>query len=233
LHKPVDLHIIPRVEDEKSCIKTAQMLKSAGYRAVALTLPTGLLKEHVRSLRNRFADSGIEMFARIDISCANRQELLRLLRRFRNVYDVVAVKCVNHALGLVAARDRRVDIIFFDPLKRNVWFDHSIANVSRAALELNLSTLFSESILLTKPMKEIDIATQHMVRVVLSSGCTSPMMIRTPEQLSAIGMILGLNERQARDGVSAIPWSIVEQNVERRSKEYVEEGVRVVKKRAS
>jgi RNase P/RNase MRP subunit p30 len=221
---------MPRVEDEQSCIKTAQMLKAAGYRAVALTLPTGLLKDRVRSLRNHFANSGIELFVRIDISCANRQELLRLLRRFRNVYDVVAVRCVNHTLGLVAARDRRVDIIFFDPLKRNVWFDHSIANVSRAALELNVSSLYSESILITKLMKEIDIARQHKVRIVLSSGCTSPLMIRTPEQLSAIGMVLGLNVRQASDGVSAIPWSIIEQNVERRSKEYVEDGVRVAKR---
>jgi len=230
LDKTVDLHVIPRVEDEKSCIQTAQLLGTAGYRAVAVTVPTGLMKARARSLRAFFVDAGIEVFFRIDLSCAHRQELLKLLRRFRSLYDVVSVKCDNHALGLVAARDRRVDIVFFDPSKRNVWFDHSIANVSHAAVEFNMSTVLSESTFLGKSMKEVNIAKQHKVRMVLSSGCSSPLMIRTPSQLSAMGMVLGISGDQARDGVSAVPCAIVEKNAERRTKEYVEEGVKVIKK---
>ena len=214
----------------KSCTTTARLLSAAGFQAAALTLPSGLLKDRVRSLRNRFAEVGIETFVRMDINCVTRQELLRLLRHFRNLCDVVAVKCVNHAVGLVAARDRRVDIIFFDPMKRAIWFDHSIANVSQAALEINLSVLLLDGIHFTQPIKEVNIARDHNVRIVLSSGSTSPMMIRTPQQLSAIGMMLGLNVEQARDGITTIPWSILEQNIERRSSQYVEQGVKVIRR---
>jgi len=230
LQKSIDLHVIPRVEDEKSCLQIAQLLSTAGYRAVALTIPTGLMKERLRSLRTLFTDTGLEVFIRIDLSCTNRQELLKLLRRFRNLYDVVSVKCGNHALGLVAARDRRVDVVLFDPSKRNVWFDHSIANVSHAAVEFNMSTAFSENTSIAKSMKEINIAKQHKVRMILSSGCTSPLMVRTPSQLKALGMILGLSEEMARNGLSTIPRSIVDRNTERRTKEYVEEGVKIIKR---
>jgi RNase P/RNase MRP subunit p30 len=230
LQNPIDLHVIPKVDDEISCRQTGKLLRDAGYGAVALTVPTGVMKERLRALRSEFLDSNIEVFFRVDLSCSNRQELLRLLRRFRNSYDVVSVNCSNHALALVAARDRRVDVIFFDPSKRNVWFDHSIANVSHAALEFNLSTMLTERSPIQKSMKEISIAKEHEVKIVLSTGCTSPLMIRTPSQLSAIGTTLGLSRDQARDGVMKIPWLIVKQNVERRSNKYVEEGVSIVQR---
>jgi RNase P/RNase MRP subunit p30 len=230
LQKLIDLHVIPKVGDETSCRQTGQLLRDAGYDAVALTVPTGVMKERLRELRNQFLDSNIEVFFRVDLNCSNRQELLKLLKRFRNSYDVISVNCSNHALALVAARDRRVDVIFFDPSKRNVWFDHSIANVSHAALEFNLSTMLTEKGPIQKSMKEINIAKEHKVKIVLSSGSTSPLMIRTPSQLSAIGRILGLSRDQARDSVMKIPWLIVKQNVERRSNKYVEEGVTIVRR---
>ena len=229
MQKLIDLHVIPRVDDEISCRQTGQLLRDAGYGAVALTVPTGVMKERLRLLRSMFLDSNIEVFFRVDLNCSSRQELLKLLRRFRSSYDVVSVNCSNHALALVAARDRRVDVIFFDPSKRNVWFDHSIANVLRAALEFNLSTMLTERGPIQKSMKEINIAKEHKVKIVLSSGSTSPLMIRTPSQLSAIGTILGLSKDQARDGAMKLPWLIVKQNVERRSHKYVEEGVSIVR----
>jgi len=229
LQKPIDLHVIPRIDDEIACRQTAQLLHDAGYGAVALTVPTGVMKERLQSLRTIFLESNVEVFFRIDLNCSNRQELLKLLRRFRNSYDVVSVNCSNHALALVAARDRRVDVIFFDPSKRNVWFDHSIANVAHAALEFNLNTILTERGPIQKSMKEINIAKEHKVKIVLSSGSTSPLMIRTPPQLTAIGRILGLNEDQARNAMKT-PWLIVKQNVERRSNKYVEEGVSIVQR---
>ncbi len=164
----------------------------------------------------------------VDLTCSKREELLKLLRRFRPTFDIIGVKCTNHSLALVAARDRRVDLIFFDSATRNVWFDDSIANVSNATLELNLSTLFemANHLILTKLMKDVRIARRHNLDMVLSSGATSPLLVRTPIQLAAIAEILGLSKQQAINGVSTIPSRLLKANVERRSRNYVEEGVK-------
>jgi ribonuclease P/MRP protein subunit RPP1 len=226
----LDLHIIPRVDDEPSCTRTAQLLALSGYNAVGLTVPTGLLRDRLDILRDCFQDSGVEVFLRVDLTCAKREELLKLLRRFRPTFDIIGVKCTNHRLALVAARDRRVDLIFFDSATRHVWFDDAIANVSNATLELNLSTLFemANHLILTKLMKDVRIARRHNVDMVLSSGATSPLLVRTPIQLAAIAEILGLSKQQAINGVSTIPSHLLNANVERRSRNYVEEGVKTI-----
>jgi RNase P/RNase MRP subunit p30 len=205
-------------------------LALSGYKAVGLTVPTGLMKDQLVILRNYFLDSGLEVFLRADLTCSKREDLLKLLRRFRSAFDIISVKCTNHNIALVAARDRRVDLIFFDSARRNVWFDHSIANVSNATLELNTSTLFatSDHLTLTKLMKDVNTAQQHKVDTIISSGCTSPFLVKAPTQLSAIGMILGLSKGEALNSVSVVPSRIVGKNVERRSRNYIEEGVKVV-----
>jgi len=233
LVKFLDLHIIPKVDDESSCKRTAQLSALSGYSAVGLTVPTGLLRGRLEILRDCFRDSGVEVFLRVDLTCSKREELLKLLRRFRSTFDIVGVKCKNHSLALVAARDRRVDLIFFDSATRNVWFDDSIANVSNALLELNLGRLFeiANHLILTRLMKDVRVARRHNIDMVLSSGATSPLLVRAPIQLAAVAEILGLNKQEAINGVSTSPSRIVKENVERRSRNYVEEGVKTIDRR--
>jgi len=205
----------------------ADLLALSGYHAVGLTVPTGLLRDKLEDLRKCFQDSGIQVFLRADLTCSRREELLKLLRRFRPAFDIIGVKCTNHSLALVAARDRRVDLIYFDPARRNVWLDDSIANVSNAAFELNLNMLFerADHLIITRFMKDIIIALRHDMQIVLSSGGTSTFTIRAPVQLMAIAEVLGLNKQEAFESVSTIPSRIVGSNIKRRSQTYVEEGV--------
>ena len=228
--KFLDLHIIPKIEDESSCRRMAELLALSGYQAVGLTVPTGLLRDKLKDLRECFQDSGIEVLLRADLTCSRREELLKLLRRFRPAFDIIGVRCTNHNLALVAARDRRVDLIFFDSARRNVWLDDSIANVANAAFELNLSILLErgDRLTITRLMKDVNIALRHDMQIVLSSGGASPFAIRAPVQLMAIAEVLGLTKQEAIDSVSTIPSRIATRNVERRSGTYVEEGVRTI-----
>ncbi len=208
-----------------------QILRTAGYSAVALTIPTGLLPERVSSIRQIFQDQGIDTALRIDLGSPSRTELLRSLRRFRNAYDVVAVKCANARVATVASRDRRVDVVFFDPLIRNVRFSHSLARLLHGALEINLiaSILSStDSGILSRLRKTIAVAQEHNVKVVLSSGARTAEMVRAPLQLSAIASTLGLGETASTAAVSLIPASIITENAKKRKPEYVEEGVRII-----
>ncbi len=209
----------------------AELLRLSGYSAIGLTIPTGLLRERIDFLKRVFQETGINTALRTDLAPASRIELLRLLRRFRNSCDVVAVNCVNPRVATVACRDRRVDIIFFDPDNRRIRFTHPLANLLRGALEFNLvSTLLKETKgeVFSAIAKQSEIAREHNVKVVLSSGCTHPEMIRSPSQIAALACTMGLSEAQSLDGVSSMPLSIIVRNSMRRSPQFVEEGVRVV-----
>jgi RNase P/RNase MRP subunit p30 len=209
----------------------AELLYSAGYSAVALTVPTGLLGNRASSLRRIFQDEGLETFMRVDLTANSRTDLLRLLRRFRNAYDIVAVKCVNQRVAPVACRDRRVDLVFYDPMNTKVRWGHSLARQLRGALEFNLISTFlgeTRTEVFSRVAKEAAIAREHRSTIVLSSGCQTPMMIRSPSEISAIGLAIGLSKEQSSHGVSDIPLSIVRRNSERRAREYVEEGVKLI-----
>lgn len=209
----------------------AQILRTAGYSAVGLTIPTGLLPERVNSIRQIFQDQGIDTALRIDLGSPSRTELLRSLRRFRNAYDVVAVKCANARVATIASRDRRVDVVFFDPLIRNVRFSHPLARLLHGALEINLIASILSSTdtgILSRLRKTIAVAQEHNVKVVLSSGARTAEMVRAPLQLSAIASTFGLGETASTAAVSLIPASVITENAEKRKPEYVEEGVRVI-----
>jgi len=228
--KFVDLHVLPRVEDEKSCRQMADLLRLAGYSTIGLTIPTGLLRERISFLRHIFQEAGIETALRVDLSSGSRMELLRLLRRFRNSYDIIGVKCSNPGVATVACRDRRVDVVFFDPRNHKVRFNHSLANLLRGAFEFNLlSTLLRETNgIFSTITKQAVIAREHKVKVVLSSGSNVPGMVRSPSQIAALGSTIGLSKEQSAEGVSSTPRSIITRNSSLRSSEYIEEGVRVV-----
>jgi len=194
------------------------------------------MRDRIGLVKTVFEEAGLETALRIDLTASSRMELLRLLRRFRNSYDVIAVKCVNQRVATVACRDRRVDLIIFDPTGRSVRFSHPLANLLRGAIELNLvSSLLKETRteVLSAIMKQCAIAHQHKVKVVLSSGCNNPDQVRSPLQLAALASAMGLSETQSQAGVSATPIGIIKRNLAYRSPQFIEEGVRVVLPKAA
>ena len=209
----------------------ARLIRIAGYSAIGLTIPTGLMRDRIELVKTVFKDAGLETALRIDLTASSRMDLLRLLRRFRNSYDVIAVKCVNQRVATVACRDRRVDSIIFDPTSRSARFNHPLANLLRGAIELNLvSSLLKETRVevLSGIMKQCAIAREHKVKAVLSSGCNNPSQVRSPLQIAALASAMGLSETQSYAGVSETPLSIIKRNLAHRSPQFVEEGVRVV-----
>jgi len=209
----------------------AEMLKIAGYSTVGLTIPTGLFRDRVSSIRRIFEREGLDTVIRIDLASTSRLELLKSLRRYRKAFDLVSVKCINPRVATVASRDRRVDIIFFDGTNRSLRFSHSLAGLLRGALELNLiSNLLGQpnSSTFASLVKVAAIAREHNVKLVLSSGSRNPQMVRTPLQITALGSALGLSNQETVEGVTLAPMSIVARNLKKRRPEYVEEGVRVV-----
>ena len=227
----LDLHVIPGPDDLVSCERMAVLLSTARYSTVGLTVATGLLNDRVRSLRRIFEEHGLTTVLRADFKPDSRTELLRLLRRFRNLYDLIAVKCVNQHVAAVSCRDRRVDVVFFDVANRNLRFSHTFARLLHGAVEFNLvSDLMGQGDgwAFSRIRKAISIAQEHHVNVILSSGARNSEMVRSPLQISALAMCLGLTREESIRGVSSAPMAIVTENRRKRAPGYVEDGVKIV-----
>ena len=227
----LDLHIIPKVDDAQSYERMANLLSKVQYSTVGLTVPTGLLRERVDSLRQAFEQHGISTALRVDLSPTSRIELLRLLRKFRNQYDLVAVNCLNQRVALVACRDRRVDMVFFNPTSRNLQFTHTFARLLGGAIEFNLVSDVVEqagSFVFSRIRRAMMIAQEHGAMIVLSSGARNRQMVRSPIEISSLSTSLGLTQEEAIRGVSSAPSSIVSENRKKHAPAYVEEGVQMV-----
>ena len=227
----VDLHVIPQVDNKQSSERLADLLGQVHYSAIGLTVPTGLLTDRVRSLQGLFEAHALETSLRIDLSPTSRDELLRALRRFRNQYDIVAVKCSSQRVSAVACRDRRVDIVFFNSANHSLRFTHTFARLLHGAIEFNLMSDLTEqpdTWAFLRIRRAIGVAQEHHVRVVLSSGARNHQMVRSPLQLMALATSLGLSRECSARGVSSEPSSILATNRAKRSPEFVEEGVKMI-----
>jgi RNase P/RNase MRP subunit p30 len=121
--------------------------------------------------------------------------------------------------------------VFFDIANRNLRFSHTFARLLRGAVEFNLVsdlTAQDDPWVFSRFRKAIMVAREHHVNVVLSSGARNYEMVRSPFQISALAMSLGLGHEESIKGVSSIPSAIVTQNRKKRSPQYVEEGVKIV-----
>ena len=228
----VDLHVLPHVDNIDSCRKLAQALAIARYSMIGLTIPTGLFRDRLETLRQAFVDCGIETVTRADFASRSREELLRSLRKFRVAFDIIAVKCLNERVAHVACRDRRVDLVFFDLDNPRVRFTHAMANLLSGSVELNMASVIrGTGAMYGSVSRQFLVAQEHAVNIVLSSGTDMTELVRSPVQLAALAATLGLSRSEAIKGIASTPMSVIEKNLKKRSPAYVEEGVQIVQRK--
>ncbi|MEM0010099.1 MAG: RNase P subunit p30 family protein [Candidatus Bathyarchaeia archaeon] len=232
-----DLHLRPpsgRIEDIKFLIERASSL---GYSIVGLTSPPDIDRETIKALQREF--SNIDLVTRIDLSPKNAGELLKLLSKVRWKFEIVAVECATREVALQAAKDRRVDLIFFaleDPKKHFFGISEAkLASEKNAALEINMSPI----LYLTSPFRinllrvlrrEALIAKKYNVPIVISSGASNPYMLRRPEDYAFLAFLIDLDFHSARQALSENPRTIVERNRRKLSENYVCPGVYIVRR---
>jgi RNase P/RNase MRP subunit p30 len=199
----VDLHLRPSTPDQANDM--ALLASQLGYNHVASTRPV---------------DSTA---ARIDIDARRGRELQDILKRNRRKYDIVAVRCLSKEVARMVARDDRVDILLFpdDPAQRKQnWLDHheaALIDGTGRAYEINASELLATSQMrlskmITMIKRDLAVASRHDIPVVLSSGATTPLMMREPRALIALATLLDIDEDYAADMLSTIPEAILEKN---------------------
>jgi RNase P/RNase MRP subunit p30 len=199
----VDLHLKPSTPEQAR--EMALLASQLGFKHIASTRPAN------------------STATRIDIEAKHGRELQDALKRNRRSYDVIAVRCLSKEVARMVAKDDRVDILLFpdDPAQRKQnWLDHheaALIDGTGRAYEINASELLATSPtrlskMITMIKRDLAVASKHDVPVVLSSGATTPLMVREPRALTAHATLLDIDEDYASDMLSTIPEAILERN---------------------
>ena len=221
--------------DPRVLTEMLELSAKLGFKGIALAserpAPGALIDEALTL--------GIDLASRIDLRPRNINQLSKTLRRVRRKFEIVAVHCETKAVSRQAAKDHRVDILTFPPLKtgrRRVGLDRqgaSLASRSNCAYEMSLSDLLGSRTdrakVLLNLKRDIWNATHEGVPVVVSSGAWTPLRMREPRAIAAITSLLGLSENEGLDAVSETPRMILERNREKLGPGFVSPGVKEVR----
>jgi RNase P/RNase MRP subunit p30 len=233
-----DLHL--RVNHNDTAVAQELIGKAAelGYRLIAIPFSLETRETETEKLRAVCLDAKIDFASRIDLYPKTKDQLTHLLRKLRRRFELVGVVCENKEVARQAAKDRRVDLLSFQSLDYRSrffdWAEAELASSSLAALEIDIKPLFvlegpPRVRLLSCLRREVSIAKEFNVPVIISNGASNRQLLRKPREIAAFASLFGLSEVTALDAVSTNPSKIVRRNREKLSKGFVAPGIRVVK----
>jgi len=227
------LNILNHEVSEK--LKIVSLVAKLGFKLIGLVIPPRIDEKELAFNKKIFLDAGIDVALRINLLPKSRNELLNYLRKFRNKVEIISVICMNSKIVPVAVRDGRVDLVLFNPSNFKVRFKETTANICNAAYEINLSWLLKLQQTLRikaikKLAKEVLIAKENNVKIVISSGAEDIFFLRAPREMASFLTILGLSEKDALNAVSNVPFSIVKENRFKLSQSFIAKGIKLIKK---
>ena len=224
--KFIDLQVTSTVTSEIEELLTFGA--ELGYAGIGLVF-NRLSVEDAKKAEKIAKNLGIDLITRIDIIPRDPEELLNILKKTRLKYEVVAVTCLNQKVAKQAAKDHRVDLLDF-PVSGRPFFDEptaQLASNSNVALELNISEIIMNTgsqrvMTISKLRREVRIARQFKIPVILSTGSRNIYDFRGPKEIIAIASIVGLTQRDATEALSTVPLKIVNTNRKKLSPDYVQ-----------
>lgn len=212
------------------CIRPPEGDLAAQERMAALAYETGLSSVGLRfrfeaqtgqkeSVTKIFRDAGLDCALGVEIAPTSRKQFLRQVRTLRGRFDFIAVRSSDPATLAAASRDSRVDLVSLE-FQKSLRVKHSILKTCKAALELELSRILhppAEAVYesLRSLCLEIEMVKRFRTDVVLSSGATGPLGLRSPIDMAALATLLGLPSEIALDSVSTRPLSLIMRGRER------------------
>jgi RNase P/RNase MRP subunit p30 len=215
--------------------KSAQL----GYNSVGITFPLRASEKDVQRVKNLCNNIGINLVTRIDLNPKNPNDLLRNLRYTRRKAEIIAVRCYSKGITRQAAKDNRVDLLYFPLLmNRKKYFNRAVAELASKALcslEINMTPLlflqgFKRINYISILRKEAIIAKKFAVPLVLTSGANDVTLLRRPEDYASLAWFFGLDLHRAKLALSENPRSIITRNLEKLNSNYIAPGIRLVKK---
>jgi ribonuclease P/MRP protein subunit RPP1 len=226
-----DLHLCPTLE-RLSPIRLFSRSAELGYDLVGVSLPINVTKKRIQQLRQICFDEGLDIATRVDLEPKSIRELTSILRRIRNKFEIISVKCVSKQVSRQAAKDRRVDIISSMPESED-FFDLAAAKLALdnlSALEVDMSPLLSEwgirrVHIISNLRKNVRIAKKIKLGIVISSGSTNEYLLRNPRDYAALSTLLDLTPRDGLRAISEVPLDLIQRNRAKLNKDYIAPGI--------
>jgi ribonuclease P/MRP protein subunit RPP1 len=232
-----DLHLRVTPKDHQA---TQLIVKASkfGYSLISIPFTSKLNEEELAKLKATCSEAGLDFVSRADFHPRSENDLTHFLRKFRRRFEVICVICDSKEVARQAAKDRRVDLLSFPSLDYHKrFFDRAeaeLASCSLAALEVDVKPILilegpPRVRLLASLRREVAIAREFRVPIVVSSGVAEERLMRLPMDLASLAFLFGLDEAQALDAVSTSPAAIVARNREKLSSRFVAPGISVLK----
>jgi len=234
-----DLHLCPNLKDSENVSRIINKASRLGYRLIAITLPANLVEKEILQLQSMRKEAGIDLASRVDLKPKTPKELIHNLRKLRRKFEIVAALCESKNVARQAAKDRRVDLLNFPSLDfRRRFFDRAeaeLASNSLACLEIDAKPLLAlegpaRTRLLSNLRREVAIAQEFHVPVIISSGVSDETLMRKPLELAALASLFDFNENSAIEAVSKNPLAIVRRNRDKLNPRFVAPGIRIVRR---
>ena len=234
----VDLHLRINPKDQPAARRLITKAAKMGYNIISIPFTNDVHETEIVALKAVCTQVGIDFALRADFKPRTQEDLTRFLRKFRRSFEVICVVSDSKEVARQAAKDRRVDLINFPSIDYHKrFFDRAeaeLASCSLVALEVDIKPLLAMEgparvRLLSCLRREVAIALEFHVPIVVSSGVGEEVLIRLPRDLASLGYLFGMNESDALDAVSTNPVAIVLRNREKLSSRFIAPGISVVK----
>jgi len=233
-----DLHLRLNPKDQQATQRLITKAAKFGYRLISIPFTSKLSEEELAKLKTICKEVGLDFVSRADFHPKTENELTHFLRKFRRQFEVICISCDNKEVARQAAKDRRVDLLnFFSLDYHKRFFDRAeaeLASCSLAALEVDVKPLLilegpARVRLLMSLRREVAVAREFKVPIVVSSGVSEERLMRFPRDMASIAYLFGLDEASVLDAVSTNPATIVSRNREKLSSRFVAPGINIVK----
>lgn len=222
----IDIGICNGSNSLKSFIEMAHKI---GYR--------GLASQNIEGARDQQLESGFSVLKRADVSGRGLKSIRKKVDNVRKHVMVVSVTLSTVETANWAAEDTRVDLITLDHSNEERLRESTakLASLSNTALEIRIEPLIqltglNRSKVIKFYRESVNTATASGMSVVLSSGATHPLNMRSPISIQYVGELLGMEAELAKDAINKFPMDIIERNRRKFSSNYIMEGVEVVQR---
>jgi len=238
LKKFADLNLNIPTENLELFEKIIRKASQLGYKIIGVPLTPKISKEKIEQLKGIAKNFGIDLVSRVNLSPSNPHELLQTLRKLRRKFEIIAVNCHLKSIARQAAKDRRVDVLYFPNEIKKRFFDKAeaeLASQALAALEIEIMQIpilpkIQRVQLISKLRNEIKIAKKFQIPIVISSGTSNPMLMRRPRDMAALAILFDMPMEKALKSISEIPQLILKRNREKLSPNFVAPGLKIVRK---
>ncbi|MHA1965768.1 MAG: RNase P subunit p30 family protein [Candidatus Thorarchaeota archaeon] len=217
------------VSDPKSLESFVQMAQKIGF--------TGLATHNIEGEPDQHFGNEFSILNRADVSGRGLKSIRKKVDGVRKHSMIVSVKLTSIDTANWAAEDQRVDLLTHDHSQEYRLRDSTarLAATSGTALEIRFEPLLhlaglNRSKVIKVFRESIRTAIDSGMRVVLSSGATHPLQMRSAMAIQHLGELLGMESKYAEHAIKRTPLDIVERNRRRFSSDYVVEGVEIIQR---